>query len=120
MGFFGNDPVTSFLWRAYYGTVSPYDLDQLKKDTAAEITRASGGQNPAAVQAQIDQANAEVEKILTIQDAHPGQASGLRLPTGSLSFLKSIGDVAGYIVVGGIVLGVLYFGFILTKARRGG
>lgn len=116
MGFL--DSISSFVFEAATGTVSPQRLAQIKAETDAAIRKAAGNNTVLANQ-QIAQSHYEIESDLRRQGKHPDEA-GLRFgPLGSgTEFLKNLQNGIYATVLVGAVASVVYFGRQFWRHRK--
>jgi hypothetical protein len=107
-------------FRAYTGNVDPWTLQNQKDNAAAAAVQALGPDaTPEQIAAAQSQVESEIDTTLTMQGAHPDQASlGPRLPIIGVLDLPKIQKLVDGVLITAAVGAVIYFGVLYHKTIR--
>jgi hypothetical protein len=110
------------VFSAATGKPDPWQLQQIKDDTAAQIQQALGPDaDPAAVAAAQAQSGNEIDNFLLQTNQHPSQAA-LTIPglgdIGSPDFLAKLEKIVYGVIGIAAIGGVVYFGFKFRSAFK--
>lgn len=105
------------VFRAYTGNVDPWTLQNQKDNAAAAAVQALGPDaTPDQIAAAQSQVESEIDTTLTMQGAHPDQASlGPRLPIIGVLDLPKIQKLVDGVLILAAVGGLVYFGLLYHK-----